>query len=61
MRSQGKGIGVVGIFEGTAEGIKAPRSGTPGLSEEGQLPPCLRSRAYRGGLSGRGLVPFVHA
>src|SRR5947208_536440 len=61
LRAEGKGAGVVELFEEAARGIESPGAGTAGLPQQSQLPPRLHPWAHRGGLSGRSLVSLMHA
>ena len=51
----------MGISEEAAKGIEVDRARTPGLSNQGQLPASVRSRADCGRLPGGRLVSFLHA
>ena len=52
---------VMGIPQGPPQRARSRRPAGLGRAHQGELPPGLRRRPDRGGLSGRRLVPLVHA
>src|SRR5947208_2327515 len=50
LRPQGKGAGVVELFEEAARGTESPGAGTAGLPQQSQLPPHLHPWTHRGSL-----------